>query len=76
MAREWLATQDKSNLVLERVPPGRPSRTGFVQVIQVGKYFQPRLQIKGEGKGGVRKRGSGRSTRCRLSPEPRPGQGS
>ena len=51
MAREWLAAQDTSNLVLERVPPGRPSKTGFVQVIQVGKYFQPRLQIKGEGKG-------------------------
>ena len=55
-AREWLAAQNTSNLVLERVPPGRSSKTGFVQVIQVGKYFQPRLQIKGEGKGGVRKR--------------------
>ena len=55
-AREWLAAQNTSNLVLERVPPGRPSKTGFVQVIQVGKYFQPRLQIKGEVKGAVRKR--------------------
>ena len=56
MAREWLAAQDTSNVVLERVPPGRRSKTGFVQVIKVGDYFQPRLQIKGEGRGGVRKR--------------------
>ena len=28
MAREWLAAQDKSNVVLERVPPGRRSKTG------------------------------------------------
>ena len=54
MAREWLAAQDTSNLVLERVPPGRSSKTGFVQVIQVGKYFPdpapPADQGRGQGR--------------------------
>ena len=54
--RRWLAEQDTSDLVLERAPPGSRSKTGFVQVTEVGKKFQPRFQLKGDGRGGSRKR--------------------
>ena len=52
-ARKQIAQQDKSGLVLERSPY---SSTGFKQVIKVGKQYQARLQVKGDGRGGSRKR--------------------
>ena len=52
-AREKIAQQDKSGLVLERSPY---SSTGFKQVIKVGKQYQARLQVKGDGRRGSRKR--------------------
>ena len=54
--REWLAAQDTSDLVLVRAPPASRSKTGFVQVTKVGNKFQPRFQMKGDGRGGTRKR--------------------
>ena len=45
---------DKSDLVLARNPC---SKTGFTGVIPVaGGMFQARMQVKGDGRGGVRKR--------------------
>ena len=45
---------DKSDLVLARNPC---SKTGFTGVIEVaGGMFQARMQVKGDGRGGVRKR--------------------
>ena len=51
--REFVARLDKTGLVLER---NRYSTTGFTNVIKVKNKFQARLQVKGDGKGGVRKR--------------------
>ena len=51
--REAVACCEKDNLVLER---SASSKTGFVNVIEVGKYFQARFQLKGDGRGGSRKR--------------------
>ena len=56
LIRRFLAEQDTSDLVLERAPPGSRSKTGFVQVTEVGNKFQPRFQMKGDGRGGIRKR--------------------
>ena len=54
--RELLASSDKTGLVLERAPPGSRSSTGFVNVIKVKDWFQARLQVKGDGRGGEKKR--------------------
>ena len=61
MAREWLAAQDKSKLVLERVPPGRPAAPPRLASCRSSRWASTsspasRLKTKGEGKGGVRKR--------------------
>ena len=45
--------EDKSGLVL-KLQPG--SKTGYLGVIEVKGKFQGRLQVKGDGRGGVRKR--------------------
>ena len=45
--------EDKSGLVL-KLQPG--SKTGYLGVIEVKGKFQGRLQIKGDGRGGVVKR--------------------
>ena len=39
--------------MLERSPY---SSTGFKQIIKVGKQYQARLQVKGDGSGGSKKR--------------------
>ena len=52
--REAIAKEDKAGLVLKRAK-GK-SKTGFVGVIKVGNLFQGRLQVKGDGRGGSRKR--------------------
>ena len=55
--RELLASSDKTGLVLQRAPLGSSSKTGFVNVIEVkGGLFQARLQVKGDGRGGQKKR--------------------
>ena len=54
--RELLASSDKTGLVLERAPPGSRSSTGFVNVIKVKRWYQARLQVKGDGRGGEKKR--------------------
>ena len=55
--RELLASSDKTGLVLQRAPPGSRSSTGFVNVIKVKDgLFQARLQVKGDGRGGEKKR--------------------
>ena len=54
--RELLASSDKTGLVLERAPPGSRSSTGFMNVIKVKDWFQARLQVKGDGRGGEKKR--------------------
>ena len=54
--RELLASSDKTGLVLERAPPGSRSSTGFVNVIKVKDWFQARLQVKGDGREGEKKR--------------------
>lgn len=51
--RVQFATQDKTGLVLERSPY---SNTGFTNVIKVKGKYQARLQVKGDGRGGSRKR--------------------
>ena len=52
--REAFRFVDKSDLVLARNPY---SKTGFTGVIPVaGGMFQARMQVKGDGRGGVRKR--------------------
>ena len=51
--REAFRFVDKSDLVLARNPY---SKTGFTGVISVGGWFQARVQVKGDGRGGVRKR--------------------
>ena len=51
--REAVALEDKSALVLKRQPG---SKTGYVGVIEVKGKFQGRLQVKGDGRGGLQKR--------------------
>ena len=48
--REAIAMEDKSGLVL-KLQPG--SKTGYLGVIEVKGKFQGRVQIKGDGRGGV-----------------------
>ena len=45
--------EDKSGLVL-KLQPG--SKTGYLGVIEVKGKFQGRLQVKGDGRGGLQKR--------------------
>ena len=52
--RAMVAGLDKSDLWVQRSPL---SRTGYTNVIKVkGGKYQARLQVKGDGRGGVRKR--------------------
>ena len=51
--RAALPTMDRSGVVLQR---STKSKTGFVNVIEVGGKFQARLQVPGDGRGGTRKR--------------------
>ena len=52
--RAMVAGLDKSDLWVKRSPL---SRTGYTNVIKVkGGKYQARLQVKGDGRGGVRKR--------------------
>eukprot|EP00966_Prymnesium_polylepis_P221080 5113811-Prymnesium_polylepis.1 len=51
--REAIMVEDRSQLELERTPW---SCTGFKNVIKVGKKFQARLQVPGDGRGGKKKR--------------------
>ena len=51
--RQQFASMDKTGLVLQRSPY---SNTGFTNIIKVKKKYQARLQVKGDGPGGVRKR--------------------
>ena len=51
--REGFAEQDKTGLVPEE---SRRSITGYKNVIEVSGKYQARLQIKGDGVGGTRKR--------------------
>ena len=51
--RQQLATMDTAGLVLQKSPY---SKTGFTNVIKVNGKYQARLQVKGDGPGGVRKR--------------------
>ena len=52
-ARRALEEADKTGLVLQR---SARSQTGFTNVIPVKGKFQARLQVAGDGRGGVRKR--------------------
>ena len=54
--RELVAAEDTSHLELERVPPTKLTKTGFVNVIKIGEQFQARLQVPGDGRGGEKKR--------------------
>ena len=56
ITREMFAGVDKTNLVVERSPW---SSTGFKQIIKVKGKYQARLQVKGDGRGGERKRAAG-----------------
>ena len=51
--RAMIAAEDRSQLQLEQSPW---NRTGFVGVIQVGGKYYSRLQVAGDGRGGVKKR--------------------
>ena len=51
--RQQMARSDLTGLVLQ---VSRRSKTGYTNVIEVGNMFQARLQVKGDGRGGVRKR--------------------
>ena len=51
--RQLFATTDCSNLVPQE---SVRSQTGYTNVIEVGGKYQARLQVKGEGRGGERKR--------------------
>ena len=52
-ARELFAITDRSNLVPQE---SVRSQTGYKNVIEVGGKYQARLQVKGDGRGGERKR--------------------
>ena len=52
-ARRALKEADTTGLVLQR---SARSQTGFTNVIPVKDKFQARLQVAGDGRGGVRKR--------------------
>jgi hypothetical protein len=51
--RELIMVEDRSQLQLER---NVWSSTGFKHVIKVGQKFQARLQVPGDGRGGLKKR--------------------
>ena len=51
--RAMIAAEDRSQLQLERSPW---NKTGFVGVIEVGNKYYARLQVPGDGRGGVKKR--------------------
>ena len=53
MAFEAVAKANRAELNLKRTPW---SKTGFVNVIKVGKKYQARLQVPGDGRGGSTKR--------------------
>ena len=53
MAYEAVAKANRAELDLKRTPW---SKTGFVNVIKVGKKYQARLQVPGDGRGGSTKR--------------------
>ena len=48
-----LSAAERAALVLQQIPY---LSTGFVNVIKVGKMFQARLQVPGDGRGGEKKR--------------------
>ena len=48
-----MSAAERAALVLEKSPW---SRTGYVNVIQVKKWFQARIQVPGDGRGGSKKR--------------------
>ena len=48
-----MSPAERAALVLEKSPW---SRTGYVNVIQVKKWFQARIQVPGDGRGGSKKR--------------------
>ena len=52
-ASEAIASVNRAELELERSVWGR---TGFVNVIEVKGQFQTRLQVPGDGRGGIQKR--------------------
>ena len=54
-----MSAAERAALVLEKSPW---SRTGYVNVIQVKKWFQARIQVPGDGRGGSKKR-----TQCALA---------
>ena len=51
--REKMLTEDLSGLTLQTTPW---SETGFVGVIKVKNKFQARVQVPGDGRGGMKKR--------------------
>ena len=51
--RAALQTYDRTGVVPQR---SNKSKTGFVNVIEVGGKFQARLQVPGDGRGGTKKR--------------------
>ena len=53
MARELLNTYNIEDDELQRAPL---TATGFVGVIKVGDKYQARLQVRGDGRGGTKKR--------------------
>ena len=60
--REAVAKENRAELVLERTVW---NNTGFVNVTKVGNKFQARLQVPGDGRGGVVSSAS--SSRCLAS---------
>ena len=67
--RAMIAAEDRSQLQLEQSPW---NKTGFVGVIQVGNKYYARLQVPGDGRGGVKSAGKflclARGTRRRMQP--------
>ena len=51
--RENMEREDTSTLVPQE---SRRSKTGYTNIIEVGGKYQARWQLKGDGRGGVRKR--------------------
>ena len=51
--RAQIALEDREQLQLERSPW---NNTGFVGVSKVGNEYQARLQVPGDGRGGLKKR--------------------
>ena len=51
--RKMVAELDRRDLIIQKNPT---SITGYTNVIKVGKKFQARLQVPGDGRGGTRKR--------------------